>query len=191
MQLIAISGKFNTVRHPHTVVTDGERAGEPGLTFRGQSTTMSASDSDGEDEEVGEILQDDVSKHLQGIEDGCGCAEMWEFLSDRRHEGGDSGEWGHARTVDCQPDASGLRYVSARRDRRTGRGFGFSDRSRHRFGATAITNRRESVHTVGRNFVESRVTFSRSPVRIQPGECHDVTQSYVRQYQLGTTGDNE
>ena len=38
-------------------------------------------------------------------------------------------------------------------------------------------------HTVGRNFVESRVTFSRSPVRIQPGECHDVTQSYVRQYQ--------
>ena len=24
--------------------------------------------------------------------------------------------------------------------------------------------------------------FSRSPVRIQPGECHDVTQSYVRQY---------
>ena len=37
--------------------------------------------------------------------------------------------------------------------------------------------------TVGRNFVESRVTFSRSTVRIQPGECHDVTQSYVRQYQ--------
>ena len=96
MQLIAISGKFNTVRHPHTVVTDGERADEPGLTFRGQSTTMSASDSDGEDEEVGEILQDDVSEHLQGIEDRCGCAEMWEFLSDRRHEGGDSGEWGQA-----------------------------------------------------------------------------------------------
>ena len=41
------------------------------------------------------------------------------------------------------------------------------------------------VDTVGRNFVESRVTFSRSPVRIQPGECHDVTQSYVRQYESG------
>ena len=37
--------------------------------------------------------------------------------------------------------------------------------------------------TVGRNFVESRVTFSRSTVRIQPGECHDMTQSYVRQYE--------
>jgi hypothetical protein len=41
----------------------------------------------------------------------------------------------------------------------------------------------EGPDTVGRNFVESRVTFSRSPVRIQPGECHDVTQSYVRQYE--------
>ena len=40
--------------------------------------------------------------------------------------------------------------------------------------------------TVGRNFVESRVTFSRSTVRIQPGECHDVTQSYVRQYEQPT-----
>ena len=43
--------------------------------------------------------------------------------------------------------------------------------------------------TVGRNFVESRVTFSRSTVRIQPGECHDVTQSYVRQYEHGVSAE--
>ena len=37
--------------------------------------------------------------------------------------------------------------------------------------------------------MESRVTFSRSTVRIQPGECHDVTQSYVRQYEHGVSAE--
>jgi len=42
--------------------------------------TTSASDSDDESEEIGE--------HLAEITDGCGCAEVWEFLSDRRGSDG-------------------------------------------------------------------------------------------------------
>jgi len=50
---------------------------------------MSASDSDAEENEVGEHLQEDASAHLQEIEDGCGCTEVWEFLSERRRDGED------------------------------------------------------------------------------------------------------
>jgi len=28
--------------------------------------------------------------HLDGIEDGCGCAEVWEHLSERRGEGSEA-----------------------------------------------------------------------------------------------------
>jgi len=27
---------------------------------------------------------EEAREHLEGIEDGCGCAEVWEFLSERR-----------------------------------------------------------------------------------------------------------
>ena len=32
---------------------------------------------------------DDVRGHLADVDDGCGCAEVWERLSDRRAEGRD------------------------------------------------------------------------------------------------------
>ena len=30
--------------------------------------------------------KDDAREHLQGLRDGCGCAEIWEHLSERRAE---------------------------------------------------------------------------------------------------------
>jgi hypothetical protein len=32
---------------------------------------------------------DDVRGHLSDVDDGCGCAEMWEQLSSQRAEQGD------------------------------------------------------------------------------------------------------
>jgi len=29
------------------------------------------------------------TSHLDGVEDGCGCAEVWEHLSDQREAGAD------------------------------------------------------------------------------------------------------
>jgi hypothetical protein len=31
-----------------------------------------------------EYLQDDVDDHLSEVPDGCGCAEVWEHLSEGR-----------------------------------------------------------------------------------------------------------
>ncbi len=28
--------------------------------------------------------------HLEGIDDGCGCAEVWDYLSERRGDGTDA-----------------------------------------------------------------------------------------------------
>jgi hypothetical protein len=33
---------------------------------------------------MSETTTDDDRAHLDGIEDGCGCAEVWEHLSERR-----------------------------------------------------------------------------------------------------------
>lgn len=30
-----------------------------------------------------------VDEHLEDVEDGCGCTEIWEHLSDRRETAGD------------------------------------------------------------------------------------------------------
>jgi hypothetical protein len=30
--------------------------------------------------------RDGVADHLEDVEDGCGCAEIWEHLSDERDE---------------------------------------------------------------------------------------------------------
>lgn len=39
----------------------------------------SSSEQDAEEEE-------DIREHLQNVEDGCGCAEIWEHLSEEREE---------------------------------------------------------------------------------------------------------
>jgi len=38
--------------------------------------------------ESGDEYDVDTS-HLDGVEDGCGCAEVWEHLSDQREAGAD------------------------------------------------------------------------------------------------------
>jgi len=30
--------------------------------------------------------EEDIREHLQNVEDGCGCAEMWEHMSEQRDE---------------------------------------------------------------------------------------------------------
>jgi hypothetical protein len=40
--------------------------------------TTSASDTDDESE--------DIRAHIAEIEDGCGCTEVWEYLSETREE---------------------------------------------------------------------------------------------------------
>jgi len=48
----------------------------------GQLQRTSESDDEYDDTDV------DTS-HLDGVEDGCGCAEVWEHLSDQREAGAD------------------------------------------------------------------------------------------------------
>lgn len=33
--------------------------------------------------------EEDDTNHLEELEDGCGCAEVWEYLSDRREADAD------------------------------------------------------------------------------------------------------
>lgn len=33
-----------------------------------------------------EAEEEQVDEHLEDVEDGCGCAEVWEHLSDQREE---------------------------------------------------------------------------------------------------------
>lgn len=33
--------------------------------------------------------EEQVDEHLDDVEDGCGCTEIWEHLSDRREAAGD------------------------------------------------------------------------------------------------------
>ena len=49
---------------------------------------MSETDRDGRAERSERA--DGTNAHLQGVEDGCGCAEVWEHLSEeRRGQDGD------------------------------------------------------------------------------------------------------
>jgi hypothetical protein len=49
------------------------------MTTNDQNSATDGSD-DGHDPE---------RAHLDGVEDGCGCAEVWEHLSERREAGAD------------------------------------------------------------------------------------------------------
>jgi len=40
--------------------------------------TISPSENDSE--------SDDIRAHFEDLEDGCGCTELWEYLSERRGE---------------------------------------------------------------------------------------------------------
>jgi hypothetical protein len=57
-----------------TVMTDGEAPAEE-----------RDGDEDDERRESGDEGDDDAD-HLRGIEDGAGCTEIWERLSERREE---------------------------------------------------------------------------------------------------------
>jgi hypothetical protein len=46
-------------------------------------TDTGAGEASGSDERE----RDDDRAHLADVPDGCGCAEVWERLSDRRDEG--------------------------------------------------------------------------------------------------------
>ncbi len=37
-----------------------------------------------ESDGTGDSEQESVSKHMEGVPDGCGCTEIWEYLSERR-----------------------------------------------------------------------------------------------------------
>jgi hypothetical protein len=45
---------------------------------------MNSSNTDSKPESDDVIRDVDVS-HLEAVDDGCGCAEVWEELSDQRH----------------------------------------------------------------------------------------------------------
>ena len=36
--------------------------------------------------EPDDVVRDVDVSHLEGVDDGCGCAEVWEELSDQRHD---------------------------------------------------------------------------------------------------------
>lgn len=42
---------------------------------------MTASSKQRNDEE-----EEDIREHLQDVDDGCGCAEIWEHMSDERDD---------------------------------------------------------------------------------------------------------
>ena len=48
-----------------------------GRTYR---TIMTASSKQQDDEE------EEIREHLQDVEDGCGCAEIWEHMSEERDD---------------------------------------------------------------------------------------------------------
>lgn len=47
---------------------------------RSYETIMTASSKQQDDEE------EDIREHLQDVEDGCGCAEIWEHMSEERDD---------------------------------------------------------------------------------------------------------
>jgi hypothetical protein len=52
-----------------------------------RATTVETDDADEPDAADPEPDPDEVdTSHLDGIEDGCGCAEVWEHLSEERED---------------------------------------------------------------------------------------------------------
>ena len=44
------------------------------------------------DEEESRSVEDDVTAHLKDVEDGAGCTEIWEHLSEKRRESAERDE---------------------------------------------------------------------------------------------------
>ncbi|WP_255152636.1 hypothetical protein [Halorarius halobius] len=57
-----------------------------------------------DDESRDERYADVDTSHLEGVEDGCGCAEVWEHTSEREAAEDDPAEDGEERV---EADASG------------------------------------------------------------------------------------
>lgn len=47
---------------------------------------MNSAEIDGECQTDGEAAGETDTSHLDGVEDGCGCTEVWEHLSEQRDE---------------------------------------------------------------------------------------------------------
>jgi hypothetical protein len=61
-------------------MTDGEASAD-------ERDSKEADERDGDaDEELPGDERGDDSPHLDGVEDGAGCTEIWERLSERREE---------------------------------------------------------------------------------------------------------
>ena len=54
------------------------RSSQTGTVARWQIMTASSEQQDDEEEEIRE--------HLQDVDDGCGCAEIWEHMSEERDD---------------------------------------------------------------------------------------------------------
>lgn len=61
-----------------------------------QSMTRTSSDSPDDEEEA--------TEHLDNLEDGCGCTEVWEYLSERRAAGENSDESETQAAVEQETD---------------------------------------------------------------------------------------
>lgn len=60
----------------------GETAdGDPGATTGADAEETADGDTDEDPEE-----RDDVGSHLDDVDPGCGCAEVWETMSEQRSE---------------------------------------------------------------------------------------------------------
>lgn len=55
------------------------------MTDTGRQAAIEVDDEAGTDTDERSDAEVDTS-HLDGVEDGCGCAEVWEHLSDERDE---------------------------------------------------------------------------------------------------------
>jgi hypothetical protein len=55
------------------------------MTDSGETTTVETA-ADGSEKPREESDDDVDTSHLDGVKDGCGCAEVWEHLSDERED---------------------------------------------------------------------------------------------------------
>lgn len=52
----------------------------------GDGDVAGPDDPDGTDDPDGDLDREDERAHLDDVDDGCGCAEVWEHLSEQRGE---------------------------------------------------------------------------------------------------------
>jgi len=72
-----------TVREEHEERTESEPSEEPSAAAEDAAETDRAADAIDESATGAERVPAD---HLDDVEDGCGCAEVWEHLSEERTE---------------------------------------------------------------------------------------------------------